>query len=263
MKAELDLPVVLIFWTDSTAVIHCIKNNTKRFPVFVANRLAIIEQNTQLDCWRHVPSNLNSADLASRGIRANSNKMKKWLEGPRFLTKPRTEWPTNTLSNLTLTKEGLVTLMTEVEGILNSRLLVSLMLHDSEEEPLTPNHLPLLKGNPNLPPGTFDTNSCYTRRHWAYVQFLANQFWQRWTKEFLLNLLQRQKWFNRERNFEIGDVVLLVEDMQHRSNWVVGREIRTLTDKEGLVRVAQVKACNSVLTRPVTKLCLIKKQLSN
>ena len=159
----------------------------------------------------------------------------------------------------TLTEEGLVTLMTEVEGILNSRPLVPLMLHDSEEEPLTPNHLLLLRGNLNLPPGTFDTNSCYTRRRWAQVQFLANQFWRRWAKEFLPNLLQRQKWFNRNRNFEVGDVVLLVEDMQHRSNWVVGRVIRTLTDKEGLVRVVQVKARNTVLTRPVTKLCLIEK----
>ena len=50
----------------------------------------------------------------------------------------------------TLTEEGLVTVMTEVEGILNSRPLVPLMLHDSEEEPLTPNHLLLLRGNPNL-----------------------------------------------------------------------------------------------------------------
>ena len=88
LKAELDLPVVLIFWTDSTALLHCIKNNTKCFPVFVANCLAIIEQNTELDCWCHVPSNLNPADLASRGIQANSSKMKKWLEGPEFLTNP-------------------------------------------------------------------------------------------------------------------------------------------------------------------------------
>ena len=178
-KAELDLPVVLIFWTDSTAVLNCIKNNTKRFSVFVANRLAIIKQNTELDCWRHVPSNLNPADLASRGIRANFNEMKKWLEEPEFLTKPRTECPINMLSNLTPTEEDLVTLMTEVEGILKFQPLVPLMLHDSEEEPLTPNHLLLLRGNPNLPPGTFETNRCYTRWRWAQVQFLANQFWRR------------------------------------------------------------------------------------
>ena len=159
----------------------------------------------------------------------------------------------------TLTEKGLITLMTEMEGILNSRPLVPLMLHDFEKDPLTPNDLLLQKGNPNLPPGTFDTNSYYTRRHWAQVQFPANQFWRRWAKEFLPNLLQRQKWFNRERNFDEGDVVLLAEDMQHRSNWIVGRVLRILTDKEGLVRVVQVKARNPVLTRSVTKLCLIEK----
>ena len=105
LKAELDLSVVLIFWTDSTVILHCIKNNTKCFPVFVSNHLAIIEQITELDCWCYVPSNLNPADLASHGIQANSSEMKKWLEGPEFLTKPHTEWPTNTLSNLTPPKE--------------------------------------------------------------------------------------------------------------------------------------------------------------
>ena len=106
----------------------------------------------------------------------------------------------------TLTEESLTTFMTEVEGILNSRPLVPLMLHDSEEEPLNPNHLLLLRGNPNLLPGTFDTNSCYTRRRWAQVRYLVNQFWRRWVKEFLPNLLQRQKWFNSETNFEVGDL---------------------------------------------------------
>ena len=143
----------------------------------------------------------------------------------------------------TLNEEGFITLMTEVVGILNFRLLVPLMLHDSKENPLTPKHL-LLRGNPNLPPGTLNTNSCYPRRHWAQVQFLANQFWRCWAKEFLPNLLQRQKWFNSERNFDVGDVVLLFENMQHRSNWIIGRVLQTLTDKEGLVRVVQVKARN-------------------
>ena len=78
---------------------------------------------------------------------------------------------------------------------------------------------------------------CKRRNASVGKQFLANSFWQHWAKEFLPNLLQQQKWFNHERNFEVGDVVLLVEDMQHRSNWVVGRVIRTLTDKEGLVQV--------------------------
>ena len=57
----------------------------------------------------------------------------------------------------TLTKEGIITLKTEVEGILNFTPLVRLMLHDSEEESLTFNHLLMLRGNLYLPPGTYDT----------------------------------------------------------------------------------------------------------
>ena len=78
-----------------------------------------------------------------------------------------------------LTEKCLTTLLTEVEGILISRPLFPLMLHDSERKPLTSNHLLLLRGNPNLLPGTFDTNSCYIHRLWAQVQFLANQIWRR------------------------------------------------------------------------------------
>ena len=42
-KRELKIPLDSFFWVDSTAVLYCIRNITKRFPVFVANRLATIE----------------------------------------------------------------------------------------------------------------------------------------------------------------------------------------------------------------------------
>ena len=68
--------------------------------------------------------------------------------------------------------------MTEVEGILNSRPLVPIMFDDStQNEPLTPNHLLLLRGTANLPPDLFSKKDCYARRRWAQVQFLSNQFW--------------------------------------------------------------------------------------
>ena len=45
-----------MFWCDSTAVLQTIANNTKRFPTFVANRVAIIERNKNLSHWRYVPT---------------------------------------------------------------------------------------------------------------------------------------------------------------------------------------------------------------
>ena len=103
----------------------------------------------------------------------------------------------------TLNEEGLVTFMTKVEAILNSRPLVPVMYDDKGQEPLPPNHLLLFKGNPNLLPGLFDKKHCYTRRCWAQIQYMSNQFWCHWIKEFLPNLSQRQKWFQKKRKFAI------------------------------------------------------------
>ena len=75
------------FWTDSMAVLHSIRNKAKRFPPFVANKQAIIEQRTETVHWRYVPSDINPADIASRGVSAdNTSKLQTWLQGPLFLT---------------------------------------------------------------------------------------------------------------------------------------------------------------------------------
>ena len=45
LRAELGKMVTdSIFWTDSLVVLFMIRNSTKRFPVFVANRLSQIEE---------------------------------------------------------------------------------------------------------------------------------------------------------------------------------------------------------------------------
>ena len=97
LRRELDLSSSCSFyWTDSLAVLQSIKNRTKRFPVFVANRLSIIENNNDINHWKHVPSKLNPADLPSRGVSAQTLiNSDVWLRGPQFLYEPRSCWPEN------------------------------------------------------------------------------------------------------------------------------------------------------------------------
>ena len=87
MKRALNIEYcVSKFWTDSMAMLHCIQNKSKRFPTFVANRLTIIEQNSNTADWHHIPTEMNPADIASRGASANSTKgLQAWLDGPEFL----------------------------------------------------------------------------------------------------------------------------------------------------------------------------------
>ena len=161
------------------------------------------------------------------------------------------------LKDQTVSDEVLSTLMTEVKSIINSRPLVPVTFDPKDDEPLTPNHLLMLRSNPTLPPGLFDNKDCFTRRRWAQAQYLADQFWRRWTREFLPSICHRQKWQQEHRNLTKNDIVLLVDDTLPRSKWVMGRVMETYPDKSGLVRTVTVKTGRSVLQRPVSKLCLI------
>lgn len=70
LKAELQLELEnSIFWTDSTIVLKYIRNETKRFHTFVANRLSAIREATDISQWRYVDTKRNPADEASRGVK--------------------------------------------------------------------------------------------------------------------------------------------------------------------------------------------------
>ena len=87
LQRELTLPnCCVIFWTDSTTVLQMIYNTNKRFSVFVTNRLIKIEEHTTADQWRYVPSKKNPADMAARGIDAESFVFNSnvWLQDPNF-----------------------------------------------------------------------------------------------------------------------------------------------------------------------------------
>ena len=94
VKDEFELACSCTHWTDSAIVLQSIQAECKRFPVFARNRLAQIERNTCVYDWRHVPSEINPADLISRGTRANNLVDKRiWFEGPKFLKFPPERWP--------------------------------------------------------------------------------------------------------------------------------------------------------------------------
>jgi len=52
-------------------------------------------------------------------------------------------------------------------------------------EPLTPNHLLLLKSESPLSSGLFKREDSLSRRRWKQVQYLADVLWRRWSREYL------------------------------------------------------------------------------
>ena len=156
-----------------------------------------------------------------------------------------------------LDDEGLLTVMCEVESIINNRPLTLASDNPNDLDVLTPNHLLLLKAQPSIPPGIFSKDDQYARRRWRQVQYIADLFWTRWLREYLPSLQNRQKWSRPRRNLQEGDVVLIADDAAPRNSWVMGRISKTLPDGKGVVRRAIVQTKTNKLDRPVSKLCLI------
>jgi len=116
---------------------------------------------------------------------------------------------------------SLRTLLYEVSYIVNSRPLTTDSLSDPTAlKPLTPNHILTMKSKTAAPPpGNFVRQDLYIKKRWRQVQYLCEQFWSWWKKEYLSNIQLRSKWHRRRRNLQIGDVVILMEKETPRSSW--------------------------------------------
>ena len=171
-----------------------------------------------------------------------------------------------------LDDETLRTLMSEVMAIVNGRPLT----HDLDDPDLVPlNPSRLLTGKSKIimpPPGTFQRQDLYCRRQWRRVQHLADQFWQRWRKEYLQNLQARPKWNDERVNLQVGDVVIIKDDNAPRNQWSLGRVEETIASDDDLVRQAKVRIATKwidrkgrrmeeprFLDRPISKLVLLVK----
>ena len=84
----------LFAWTDSTITLAWIKEHPSRWKTFVANRVAKIQNVIPAEKWKHVPTESNPADCASRGM--SPQKLKDhnlWWQGPNWLCLPASAWP--------------------------------------------------------------------------------------------------------------------------------------------------------------------------
>ena len=160
-----------------------------------------------------------------------------------------------------LDDEGINTLMCEVEAIVNGRPLTKLSEDPRDLEPLTPNHLLLLRNGPKAPPGIFTKEDNCSSRRWRQVQYLADVFWRRWIREYLPSLQERQKWNKTRKNLKVNDIVLILDEKTPRCSWPLGRIMEVYTNrKDGLVRSVKVKTSTSLLIRPVDKIILLESE---
>ena len=168
-----------------------------------------------------------------------------------------------------LTHDELLTAVTEIESIINSRPLSYLSAGDTEE-PLTPSHLLIGSRVLNLPdnlshmcdPGDEDYEIDSTRltRRMKHLSNTLNHFWKRWRSEYLAELRESHKHLlGKSRGHpqvSVGDMVIVHDDSLPRSFWKLGRVCDLIVGRDGRTRGATVTVAGkdrrlTTLNRPL------------
>ena len=86
LKEELDYEKLQdLYWTDSKVVLGFIGNESRRFHVYVANRVQFLRDHISPEQWQYVESRSNPADEGSRGVNAKEFMQKsQWIRGPEL-----------------------------------------------------------------------------------------------------------------------------------------------------------------------------------
>lgn len=210
---------------------------------FLKDNSDVISQGLLFDKvkWHFIPSNSPTfGGLWEAGIKSIKSHLKR------------------VLGNRSLTFEEFSTLLTQIEGILNSRPLCPMSSDPDDNTALTPSHFLIGRTLTVLP--EYDLQNIAENRldKWQRIQILVQQLWGRWQLEYLNELQMRQKWKTRcQLKLKVGSMVLVKDDKCPPLQWPLGRVTSMHPGPDGITRVVTVKVRGSELKRALSRICIL------
>lgn len=161
-----------------------------------------------------------------------------------------------------LSFESMSTVLAQVECLLNSRPLCPLSSDDtSEPVALTPAHFLTYQPLSHLPARNVLSEPPNRLTRFELLDQMVQNFWKRWSSEYLNTLQARSKWDKHVPPITVGTIVVIKQDSYTPPlQWLLGRVIKTYPGADGVVRVAEVKTKLGIFKRPVVKLCPLPTQ---
>ncbi|XP_070543823.1 uncharacterized protein [Ptychodera flava] len=167
-----------------------------------------------------------------------------------------------------VTFDELQTVVTEIEAIINDRPLTYTSSDFDDPQPLTPSHLLHGRQLTRLPYDTPDieqledptygvTKSALQKRSDLLAKLLSH-FWQRWSREYLTSLRERDSLNTTKGTTEnvinVGDIVLVEDNRVPRMKWNLAVVENLNYGNDNLVRSAEIKTKFGRTNRPIKKL---------
>ena len=126
--------------------------------------------------------------------------------------------------------------LTEIERVLNSKLLGYTSLDISDPDPVTPNSPLMGWPDASLPQVVYPESEILSRRRWRHSQLLADHFWRHFLKYYLHGLQACQKSQTDAPDLWVGTQVMIVDPQLPWALWPVGWVSRVLPGSDDQVR---------------------------
>ena len=157
------------------------------------------------------------------------------------------------LGSQQLKAETFQTIVTETEGILNSRPITYVSSDKNDEEARTPNHFILRRPHLALAPLTSKLKT-FRKKDFNYTQTLLDHFWKRLQREYTSDLISRAKWREQSKQLKVGDLVWILNEFTPRGIWPLGRITKCHYGADEIPRSFDIHTATGTLTRPAVKL---------
>lgn len=159
-----------------------------------------------------------------------------------------------------LTLEEFATVLVQVEAILNSRPLTPISSSPVDLEPLTPSHFLIGRSLLSVPEPDFTNTNENRLSRFQRVQQLRQQFWRRWSVEYIAELQTRCRWKQTASQLEPGALVLIKDKNLPPLSWQLGRVTDLYPGTDGKVRVASIKTQRGIIKRALATICPLPVQ---
>ncbi|XP_021964112.2 uncharacterized protein LOC110859463 [Folsomia candida] len=162
-----------------------------------------------------------------------------------------------------LTFEELSTLTCQIEAVLNSRPLTPESTDPTDLRALTSGHFLIGQALTSVPDSDLSEVPVSRLIRWQLIQNMLQQFWKRWSAEYLTRMQARQKWLVPVPSIKLGSLVIIKDDNTPPLKWSLGRIIKLHPGEDQQIRTVTVKTASGELKRPIVKICLLPVDTTN
>ncbi len=89
------------------------------------------------------------------------------------------------------------------------------------------------------------------------MQRIREDLWTAWSSSYLQSLYARSKWQRPTNDFQVGDVVIIKDEMLKQRSWLLARITQVYPGSDGHIRAVDLRCQGKVYRRSAHRLVLV------